>query len=192
MTRQGLILATAALALAPALSGCGEAQRAFGFDRTIPDEFAVVSRAPLAVPPDYDLRPPSPGAPRPQEAAPRDAARSVLFEPGRDVAVATEADGSVTPLTQGQSALLQQAGAQAADPDIRQVLDEETRQMLSADETFVDSLLFWQEQPEPGTVVDAEAEAERLRTNEALGRPLTEGEVPIIERERSAPLEGIF
>ena len=33
----------------------------------MPDEFAVESRAPLTVPPDFDLRPPEPGAPRPQE-----------------------------------------------------------------------------------------------------------------------------
>jgi len=190
--RHGLILAAALIAAAPALSACGEARRAFGFDRTTPDEFAVVSRAPLAVPPDFELRPPTPGAPRPQEAAARDSAASVLFEPGRDVAVRTEADGSVTPLTPGQSVLLAQAGADEADPDIRRIVDEETSRVLAADSSFVDELLFWQEPEAPGTVVDAEAEAQRLRTNAALGRPLNEGEVPIIERRRRAPLEGIF
>ena len=44
-----------------------------------PDEFAVVTRAPLSMPPDYGLRPPRPGAARPNETSPRDDARSKLL-----------------------------------------------------------------------------------------------------------------
>ena len=47
------------------LSGCSGARQTFGLDRKPPDEFSVVTRAPLAVPPEYQLRPPQPGAPRP-------------------------------------------------------------------------------------------------------------------------------
>ena len=50
------------------LSGCGSARQTFGLDRKPPDEFSVLTRAPLAVPPEYKLRPPTPGAPRPQES----------------------------------------------------------------------------------------------------------------------------
>ena len=38
------------------------------FNRIRPDEFAVSRQAPLVVPPDFALTPPSPGAPRPQDA----------------------------------------------------------------------------------------------------------------------------
>jgi len=62
-----------------ALSGCGETRRALGYDKTPPDEFTVVSRAPLSQPPDYALRPPDPGAPRPQDGGVRDQARQVLL-----------------------------------------------------------------------------------------------------------------
>ena len=48
-----------------ALSGCTSAQKALGMSKVVPDEFRVVSKAPLAVPPDYALRPPAPGEPRP-------------------------------------------------------------------------------------------------------------------------------
>ena len=48
------------------LSGCSDARRALGYDKSAPDEFAVVSRAPLSQPPDLTLRPPTPGAVRPQ------------------------------------------------------------------------------------------------------------------------------
>src|ERR1700749_332981 len=48
------------------LAGCGEVRESLGLGRNAPDEFAVVDRPPLSMPPDFDLRPPQPGAPRPQ------------------------------------------------------------------------------------------------------------------------------
>jgi len=56
------------LALAVALlSGCETGRKVFSGDKTAPDEFAVYSRPPLSLPPDYKLRPPAPGTVRPQE-----------------------------------------------------------------------------------------------------------------------------
>jgi hypothetical protein len=64
---------------AGALGGCGEVRRSLGMEKRAPDEFAVVTRAPLSLPPDYSLRPPEPGAPRPQEQASTVAARAAVF-----------------------------------------------------------------------------------------------------------------
>src|SRR5258708_36789013 len=64
------------------LSGCPDIRRVVGMDRVGPDEFAVESRAPLTIPPEYDLRPPQPGAPRPQEASSADKARKVIDTAG--------------------------------------------------------------------------------------------------------------
>ena len=45
------------------LSGCGDRSgNILGFEKSAPDEFAVVKRAPLTLPPEYGLRPPRPGA----------------------------------------------------------------------------------------------------------------------------------
>src|SRR5271170_4162758 len=74
--------ALAALLAAATLSGCTDARRALGYDKAPPDESSVVSRAPLAQPPDFNLRPPAPGAPRPQEGTSADQARSALT-PGK-------------------------------------------------------------------------------------------------------------
>jgi hypothetical protein len=57
-------------------------KRAIGLERTSPDEFAVESRAPLTMPPDFELRPPQPGAARPQEKSAGQEARQVLEEAG--------------------------------------------------------------------------------------------------------------
>lgn len=71
------------LALLPALlllAGCGEEMRKqFGLGKNAPDEFQVVRRAPLSLPPDFALRPPQPGAIRPQEGSVSDQARSTVL-----------------------------------------------------------------------------------------------------------------
>jgi hypothetical protein len=51
------------------LGGCTGFKQVVGLEALPPDEFAVESRAPLTVPPEFDLRPPAPGTPRPQEAS---------------------------------------------------------------------------------------------------------------------------
>ena len=56
----------ALLAAVAFLSGCEETKRALGQTKEGPDEFAVYQRAPLSLPPEYGLKPPNPGADRPQ------------------------------------------------------------------------------------------------------------------------------
>jgi len=64
------------------ISGCTDVRRAVGLERTSPDEFAVETRAPLTIPPEYDLRPPQPGAPRPQEGNAAERARRIVDAAG--------------------------------------------------------------------------------------------------------------
>jgi DUF3035 family protein len=79
---RGSLLAVACLSASLFLPGCTELRRIVGMDRVGPDEFAVESRAPLTIPPEYDLRPPQPGAPRPQEGTAADKARKVIDTAG--------------------------------------------------------------------------------------------------------------
>jgi len=83
MTRSrvlGLILCCGAAAL---VSGCGSGwKQALGIEPTSPDEFAVESRAPLTIPPDFNLRPPAPGTPRPQEVSAASKAQGVMDAAG--------------------------------------------------------------------------------------------------------------
>lgn len=53
-----------------------------GLSPSAPDEFAVESRAPLTIPPEFDLRPPQPGAPRPQEVSAAERARKAIENAG--------------------------------------------------------------------------------------------------------------
>ena len=146
------------LALVASLSACESLNETFGFSKKPPDEFSVVRSAPLTVPPDYALRPPQPGAPNANEASVRDQAESVLLEE------AGVSPAQSQPPTSGETALIDRAGAAGVDPNVRQMLDREvSRDEASEDKGLFDWLLFWQDDEPPGDVIDAEAEAERLR-----------------------------
>jgi len=168
------------------LTGCGsgELRRNLGMDRSGPDAFSVVARAPLEIPPEFGLRPPQPGAARPNETNAADRAREALLGP--------TARAGLTDRSAGEAALLAQAGAIGVDPRIRDTVNRESTQLADADRSFVDRLIFWQKPQAPGTIVNANQEAQRLRDNAALGRPVTEGETPVIQRKRRAPLEGLL
>lgn len=185
--------------VALAVVGCSS-NEVFDFDRSAPDEFAVVSRAPLSVPPDFNLRPPAPGAPRPQEGTTTDRARATVFGQPLDVEdtgrFTVAADGRVIErsalATTGEEALLIRAGADRAEPGIREIVNRETAELIEANTFLLDRILFWRGQRPQGEVVNAAEEAERLRQNRIAGQPLTEGETPTIERRREGPLEGLF
>src|SRR3982751_1819152 len=78
MRRTLLTLPLALALLAPSVAGCSSTKEMLGLTKHSPDEFQVVSRAPLSMPPDYSLRPPTPGAPRPQEGTTREQAQSIV------------------------------------------------------------------------------------------------------------------
>ena len=175
-----------------ALSGCSDIRAMAGFERKVPDEFAVVSRAPLTLPPSFDLPEPVPGAPRPQEGSAMARAETVLFGGRRS---GFYFDGQFTAAgaaSGGERALLANAGTDAAQNNIRATVNREANQEAEDTGGFVDGLLFWQTPEQPGLVVDAEAEMRRLANNAALGLPLNEGEVPVEEQRERAPLEGLF
>jgi hypothetical protein len=178
--------AVAALLAATTLTGCADARRALGYDKAPPDEFAVVARAPLSQPPDFNLRPPAPGAPRPQEGTAADQARGSLT-PGKTLQASAVADRS-----KGEQLMLVKAGADKAAADIRRKVDEETTAMVEANESFTDRLVFWRAKPLPGETIDAQAEAKRLQDNASLGKAPTAGDSVQIERRDKAFLEDIF
>jgi len=114
------------------LAGCTSTKKALGMDKVVPDEFRVVSKAPLAVPPDYALRPPAPGEPRPQELQPESAARAALI-----------GQSNASGRSEGEKLLVARAGNDKADPLIRFVVDDENGDLAHKDESFASKVMFW-------------------------------------------------
>ena len=173
------------LAALPGLAGCGgtDVMRTFGLSREVPDEFGVTTRAPLAMPPNYMLQPPQPGAPRPQEQGLRNTAEAALV-PQAALAAPAGAGASA-----GQQALVSQAGP-PAPPDIRTRVNA-LAAIDAPQPGLTERLMFWTTPAQPGITVNAAQEAQRLRENAALGRGVDEGETGII-RPRRKSLIGDF
>ncbi len=138
------------------LAGCSGADfaRDVGLTRDSPDEFTVTTRAPLAMPTDFTLPRPTPGAPRPQEPAVQLAAEATL-------APSVELNNRTGPLTPGQQAILAAAGP-PAPANIRQSIDAQEAK-LNNNGSIGNTLAFWQKKPIPGQVIDPVKEAARLR-----------------------------
>ena len=182
--------AVAVLILAAgATTGCENARKSFGLARSAPDEFAVVTRAPLKVPPDYRLRPPAPGAPRPQEKTVTASARASLVGLAQGGSNSPVASGGVSA---GEAALLSKAGASRTDPSIRAKVNRESAVLAQSGDGLFSRILFWQEKEIPGVIVDPAKERKRIQENIALGDNVTKGPVPIIKRREKGWLEGIF
>jgi len=174
---KALSVAAVGFALSAVLSGCSDLQSAMGMQKVSPDEFAIATKAPLVMPPDFALRPPQPGMSRPIEDLEGDAAQNALF--GNNATPV--ADGVVTA---GEFALLTNTGAGSANPNIRNVLATETTAIVQKDRSFADQILFWQGDDDEDSVINASAEADRLRENQAAGRPVTDGATPTISKDR--------
>ena len=132
MSSKRVLAVVSLLGAAAALSACGHAREALGIAKVTPDEFRVVAKAPLTLPPDYDLRPPAPGEPRPQELQPESAARQALLGARNN-----------ENRSQGEKLLVAKAGGDKADPLARYVVDDEFGAISYKDKSFADRVMFW-------------------------------------------------
>lgn len=164
---------------ATALSGCDKTKEQFDFSNKAPDEFQVTKRAPLEMPPDYSLRPPRPGAPRPQEQATDEEAKQAVF--GLET---TQPQEKLEPMSQGESILLQKGGAGAIDPNIRDTIDKESAEIAKEETPTFDRLLgkVGKKVETPATVVDPIKETERIIQNKEQGKSVTDGETPTVKQ----------
>lgn len=180
-----LRFAGAMVLLGLATGGCGIG-KALGGNKNAPDEFAITTKAPLVVPPDYALRPPRPGESRPQELSPSERAQQVLL-----------GDSRAAPPSPGEQLLLRKANALGADPSIRAVLDAENGGRGEKDRSLANQIMFWKFVD--GKVDDSAAPLrvdnpeEWMAAREKAIKAVTgeQGEVKI-EQSRSLGLPGVF
>ncbi len=135
-----------------------------------PDEYTVLSKPPLSLPPDFTLRAPvtAKAAPKPDDSI-RKAEKALTG--GKEAPAPTAAPDS---LSSGESALLNQAGK--GDGDIRRRLDEESK-LEEEDARYLEKKIQeWQS--ESGQPVDADREAGELRRKgiKTTGNPAAETE----------------
>jgi hypothetical protein len=184
------------------LAACarGTVQNALGMGKRSPDEFAVVSRAPLILPPDYGLRPPGSEESRPGVDTPSERARASLTggetqqqpaAPDREV-VSAAFDDHGEAVSSGERALIAEATTAPTDPEIRRHIAEENMQLAQVESELFTRLVKWNQPDTLSVAVDPVAETERLRSNRAQGKPATEGDSPVITQRRQSVLQGLL
>ena len=213
------LLPFALLALA-ACSG-SDVSNTLGLNKRAPDEFVVVSRPPLVVPPEFDLEPPRPGAEAPHAVSTEQQARRLLLgtgdavepapgrlpgeddgtmtldefmdEPGSESSVET----AVTPViasdapTAASVNFLKKLGAYEANPSIRSELSQE----IAAPKPEKEADSLYEEimgSASEETILDPAKESERLRSNKDEGKPVTEGETPTKDTTPKSVIEKVF
>ena len=144
-----------------------------------PDEFRVVSKAPLTVPPEYNLRPPTLGQARPQELSPEAQARVAVF--GVDFGQSS---------SEGERLFVRAAGGDAVDRSVRSQVDFDNNQTLRKSRSWADTILSFGGTPaEP--VIDPAAEAERLRAQNEAVKDVTGGGNVVIQPKQTSKLPGL-
>jgi hypothetical protein len=191
------------LGIMATLSACGEGsvKENLGLVRQPPDEFKVVSRAPLTVPKEFFLYPPEEASSRASYMASDNIAKEALLggmnesqagylehyqEDYQTTAVpdtAVESVGTSTLASPAEEGLLQKMQARQADPNIRTLLSEEINAEAQKDEELLSKIKQPIKSQEP--IVDAEAERERLKKNKEKGKAVNEGNVPTVTPKTS-------
>ncbi len=132
----------------PALVACGAllvaaACTSNGSGANTPDEFRVVTKAPLTVPPEYRLRPPEAGVAVPLEVDPERTEVANAF--GTTIGKSASA---------AEKALVAAAGANAASQVIRNQIDYEEMKSIRKSKSAADRILFWRKDAETAAEPD--------------------------------------
>jgi hypothetical protein len=187
-----------------ALSGCtgSNVKETLGITRKAPDEFRVVSRPPLTVPPQFSLRPPSIDEESPNQLTTSAQAKELLMGQSAENNSLAPASGKkatsqmsptgITTASKADAQFLERAGAPQANPNIRRELTEEkiTKQHQQEEESFWDKISTFPEAKDP--TVNANKESERIQANEESGKPVTDGETPVVKSKDRGILGRIF
>ncbi|MGA1342721.1 MAG: DUF3035 domain-containing protein [Hyphomonas sp.] len=157
--KKSLLTLAAGAALA-ATTACSSTGNGGG---SAPNEFRVVTKAPLSVPPEYSLRPPPAGTTLPAEVEAANTSVTTAFGAG----LGKDASAS-------ERALVAAAGANAANPAVRAQIDYEETKSIRKSQTVADRILFWRK--------DKPEDAASAASDNATGdQPV------VIERASGAP-----
>ena len=162
-----------------ALGGCTQTTKALGITKNAPNEFNILTKAPLVIPPEYNLRPPQVGVSTAENNYSQKAAREALV-----------GDIDAAEPTRGEIVLMSKAGVGSANQEIRLEIDGQNS-VERKTEGFTDRVLFWRDgrvvNPD-GSPLDNEVEAKRL---ESVKAATGGGEVEITKRPGGAKLPGL-
>ncbi len=109
------------------LTGCGsELAKVLGTDKLPPDEFTILTKPNLIIPPEYNLRPPAEGEVRPTPQQPSRELQALLFNNSN----------SADDFSQSEINLMTGTDVAESVPNIKEVLDSEMRDVEEVNENL--------------------------------------------------------
>ena len=176
--------------VASLLVGCESISKVVLNSKSSPDEFSVVTRAPLSIPRDFGLKAPKPGAARPQEVTPRDRAKQAVLgqRSNRAPQVASTKQPTVS---RGLMIILRDTGGLKAPTDIRETVNNEADGRIAARDSVTDKLLFWESKELYEVVVHPLKEAHRIKEAKTRGKKVT-GQGSVIITRQDDPNRGFL
>ena len=156
--------------LALGLSACSDFRQAIGTEKSSPDEFEVVIRPPLSLPPGFGGRPQANNASQTAALAPVTSASKTDFLRPR-AGKATSFDDVFA--------------FDKIEEDIRTKIDEETAGIIY--EKRLPLQVIFGGLPNVGPVVDTLAEDARIRRNQLQQKAINEGATPAIDEVFNEP-----
>ena len=144
-----------------ALSGCSDFKQAIGSEKSVPDEFEVVVRPPLSLPPGFSSRPDANQSQQTQTAA-----STIISAKGQTSALLGTRDGTAV----GYDDLF---AFDAIPANIRDLVDEETAGIRF--ERRLPFQIVFGGLPDVGPILNQMEEDVRLRRNRLQGRAATDG-----------------
>lgn len=176
-----------AIALLTTVSACSTNTReALGIKRKAPDEFKVLSHAPLSVPPEFSLRP---------IAGDKITGKDVTIngKEGRAVFEKAAAEISTERTSKAENAFLQNANASNANPRIKEILKRDATFTKEEKGGLLKKLAFFRSDEKKETsVINASAERERILKNKQDNKPSIEGKVETTSQKDDGVLTDII
>ena len=169
------------IAVCMMLAACsGDSKENLGLDTSAPDEFAVERKPKLDVPPDFKLRPPTPGS-----------ENNGGLDSTRDLAREQLTGIKLEETTSPDQGMLDKFGTNKADPNIRNVLSKEYPDVN--DQSTLQKINAVTDKTANKTLVDPEREKERIDKDKAENKPITTGDTPTMsENQNETILEKFF
>ena len=143
------------------LSACSDFNQAIGREKSVPDEFEVVVRPPLSLPPGFSSRPDGANG-----AQPATNSATIISARGQASSLLGTTDGSA----KGYDDLF---AFESVPADIRDLVDEETAGIRF--ERRLPFQIVFGGLPDVGPILDQMQEDVRLRTNRLQGKLPTDG-----------------
>ena len=163
------------------LAGCGQVRDQLGLNRHSPDEFTVIKRAPLTLPPDYNLRAPSTNTELITSTVTTETKQALFGNTSAKTVSSDDAD----------NAFLNQIGTSDINSDIRNDINRDNGFVDVKEKSTLEKIFRGDQSNDIDSIVDAKAEADRISEATENGDALTGDDTPVIEDKKTV-LDKLF